>query len=75
MEEKVYFLPGDVVTVRQLSNSPEMLVVKKSTKRIIGRDNQKSDYFQGMLCRWFTLDGVLQEAVFNTKDLEKKYGQ
>ena len=43
-----------------------MIVVKKVTKYV--KDNP---YFQGILCRWFTTGGLLQEAVWNTKDLIK----
>jgi uncharacterized protein YodC (DUF2158 family) len=69
--DKQFFLPGDVVTIRQnIPNKPTMLVVKKVT-RSIKIDNVKNDYFQGILCRWFTTDGTLQESIFNTKDLIK----
>lgn len=69
--DKQYFLPGDVVTVRQdIPNKPTMYVVKKMVKSI-KLESIKSDYFQGILCRWFTTDGTMQEGVFNTKDLIK----
>lgn len=49
--EKQYFLPGDVVTIRQdIPNKPIMLVVKKLTKTIKTESLQGS-YFQGILCR------------------------
>lgn len=70
-ETKQFFLPGDVVTVKQdIANKPQMLVVKKVTKTIKMNDS-RSDFFQGILCRWFTTNGEIQEAVFNTKDLLK----
>lgn len=71
--EKVYFLPGDIVTLKKkevLPNSPTMIVVKKITKTI-RTENIKGDFFQGILCRWFTTTGELQEATFNTKDIIK----
>ena len=71
--EKIYFLPGDVVTLKkheQIPNSPTMIVVKKITKTI-NTQSLKGDFFQGILCRWFTNTGQLQEAPFNTKDLIK----
>lgn len=76
METKQFFLPGDVVTLRQeIPNKPTMLVVKKVTKTISlsSKDGNapKNDYFQGIMCRWFTKDGYIQEAVYNTKDLLK----
>jgi hypothetical protein len=68
---KQFFLPGDVVTIRQdIPNKPIMLVVKKITKTI-RTESLKGDFFQGILCRWFTTTGELQEAPFNTKDLIK----
>lgn len=70
-DTKQFFLPGDVVTVKQdIANKPQMLVVKKVTKTIKMNDS-RSDFFQGILCRWFTTSGEIQEAVFNTKDLLK----
>lgn len=71
MEQKQFFLPGDLVTIRQdLPMKPKMIVVKKVTKNI-KIDGQRNDYFQGILCRWFTTELMLQEAIFNTKDLKK----
>lgn len=70
-ETKQFFLPGDVVTLRQdIPNKPTMIVVKKVTKSIRTK-NIEGDFFQGILCRWFTTTGEIQEAIFNTKDLLK----
>ena len=74
MEEKIYFMPGDIVTLKQdIPNKPTMIVVKKETMTIRYKDisNNSEDYFKGIRCRWFTNDGMLQEAVYNTKDLIK----
>ena len=70
-EQKVFFLPGDLVTLRQnLPNKPVMLVVKKET--LTFKNNElREDYFKGMRCRWFTTTQELQESIFNTKDLIK----
>lgn len=69
-QERIFFVPGDKVKVNKLSNSPEMYVVRK--KEITFKDGEeKNKTLQGMICRWFTTDGQLQEAVFNTKDLIK----
>lgn len=69
MEEKIYFMPGDIVTVKQdIPNKPLMIVVGKATSFFKDKDK---DYFKGIKCRWFTVHGELQEAVFNTKDLLK----
>ena len=70
-QNKIYFLPGDVVTLKQdIPNKPIMLVIRKETsllKNKISEDN----ILKGIKCRWFTTDGQLQEAVWNTKDLFK----
>lgn len=74
MEEKVYFMPGDVVTLKQsLENKPVMYVVKKETLtfRPTKLEEEDDKYFVGIKCRWFTTSNGLQEAVFNTKDLIK----
>ncbi len=45
--DKIYFLPGDLVKFkRDLPNSPTMLVVKKVTSKY-----KSASYFQGILCR------------------------
>lgn len=70
--DKVYFQPGNVVTLKQdLANKPEMMVVQKKQMLIRPKDAETSSCFMGILCRWFTKDQQLQEAVFNTKDLVK----
>lgn len=70
-EIKKLFLPGDVVTIRQdIDNKPTMIVVRKETKTVLYKSISNL-IFQGILCRWFTTNGQLQEAVFNTKDLIK----
>lgn len=51
MNEKQFFLPGNIVTIRQeISNKPEMIVVRKVTKTIRTND-AKNDFFQGIMCR------------------------
>lgn len=48
MEEKIYFLPGDVVTLRQaIPYKPTMIVVKKETKIISPRKSAGIDKFTG----------------------------
>ena len=53
MEEKIYFNPGDLVTLKQdLPNKPVMLVVKKETKSIRPFNKEDSvEYFLGIKCR------------------------
>jgi uncharacterized protein YodC (DUF2158 family) len=70
MEDKIFFQPGDIVTLRQdIPNKPTMLVIKKETGIIRPKDGQSSDFLKGIRCRWFTEFGGMEEAVFNTKDL------
>lgn len=73
MEEKIFFMPGDLVQLRQgLPNKPTMYVVKKETKMVkLDKNSDLEDFFIGIRCRWFRTDGGLEEAVFNTKDLIK----
>ena len=47
-----------------------MIVVKKITSTF-KNDEKKDEFFRGILCRWFTTDGLLQEAIYNTKDIIK----
>jgi hypothetical protein len=50
-----------------------MVVVKKITsifKHDPKRVEDKKSILIGIKCMWFTNDGMLQENVFNTKDLE-----
>lgn len=66
-EERLYFKPGDCVILKQhkLMHSPVMLVLRKETALFKDSYNLK-----GIRCRWFTTSGLLQEAVFCTKDLQ-----
>ena len=68
MEEKVYLNHRDGVTLRQhnMMEAPIMLVLRK--EQALFKD---SSGLKGIKCRWFTKDGLMQEAVFNTKDLIK----
>lgn len=64
---KIFFTPGDVVTIKHpISNAPTMLVKGKETKTIRSTD---ATHFVGIKCFWFTKDGLYQEQVFSTKDL------
>lgn len=69
--DQVYFMPGDLVRLNKpLPNAPIMMVTKKETSLFKNKATDDSTLI-GIRCRWFTAGGVLQEAVFNTKDLEK----
>ena len=70
--EKLYLTPGMVVRVRHnIDNRPKMIVAEKVTRSIKNKENEDYDtMFLGIKCRWFDTTGRLQEAVFNTKDLE-----
>lgn len=71
MEDNIYFTPGQIVQLKQdIPNKPIMIVVRKETS--LFKHDKKSDkkpILIGIRCRWFSKDGILQEAIFNTKDL------
>ena len=68
MDEKIYFVPGQKVTLKQdIPNKPIMLVHR--VERSIIRNEDKNALLKGVKVRWFTENGFLQEAVFSTKDL------
>jgi uncharacterized protein YodC (DUF2158 family) len=46
-----------------------MYIVEKITRQFKSGE-EIENAFVGMKCRWFTSEGVMQEAVFSTKDLE-----
>lgn len=65
--EKIYFVPGDVVTIKHdIENKPQMIVKAKESKVVKHED---ASHFLGIRCFWFSEMLELQEAVFNTKDL------
>lgn len=72
MEDIIYFNPGDCVQLKQdIPNKPTMIVVKKETSIFKhDKDKLKKPALIGIRCRWFTSEGKIQEAVFNTKDLK-----
>lgn len=71
MEEKVFFMPGDMVTLKKdIPSKPIMLVVRKEIS-LLRNKLSEDNILKGIKCRWFTNDGFLQEAIFNTKDLIK----
>ena len=71
MEENIFYRPGDIVTLRQnIPNKPKMIVIKKETFLFKNNMEDKKNGLKGIRCRWFTTTGAMQEAVFNTKDIE-----
>lgn len=70
--EKVFFYPGDIVQLRQcIDNKPSKMIVSKTQSMTIKTDNTSKKQLLGIVCRWFTTDGALQEAMFSSKDLIK----
>lgn len=68
VNDKVYFAPGQKVTLKQdIPNKPIMLVYR--VERNILKNKEGSDLLRGIKVRWFTENGFMQEAVFSTKDL------
>lgn len=68
MDEKVYFVPGQVVKLKQAIPNKPLMVVYRVEKSIMKNTSGK-ELLKGVRCRWFTENGFLQEAVFSTKDL------
>lgn len=70
--QRVYFMPGDVVQLKQnIPNKPKMIVDKKETLALKNQEDDKANFLKGIKCYWFTTDGFYQQGVFNTKDLIK----
>lgn len=70
MDDKIYFQPGDLVSLKKdIPNKPIMIVVKKVTS--VFKKEGDNNILKGIKCRWFTQDGILQEAIWNTKDIYK----
>lgn len=68
-EDKLYFEAGMVVTLRQdIPNKPMMIVQGKHASLFKDGDSKKG-LLKGIICIWFTKDGLLQKEIFNTKDL------
>ena len=73
MENKVFYMPGDVVTLKQAIPNKPMMIVKSVDKVTIRAKNDKDEAAKptlfGITCFWFTSTGEYQETRFNTKDL------
>ena len=72
-EERVYFNPGDIVTIKHnIENKPKMFVVEKCTRSMYNKEtNEKENIFLGIKCRWFDKNQSMHEELFSTKDLLK----
>lgn len=68
--EKIFFNAGQIVKLKHesLENVPNMMVTEKVSRSMI-KNGEKETIFMGIKCRWFDKNGVLQEAIFSTKDL------
>jgi len=66
----IYFVPGERVHIKQdLMFKPQMVVKDIKKSRI--KNEEGKTQLQGISCFWFTNIGEYQEAIFNSKDLEK----
>ena len=69
LEDKIFFQPGDIVTLKQdIPNKPIMLVERKVEMTF---KNDKVKTLRGIACRCFTSTGEIQKEIFSTKDLVK----
>lgn len=69
-EKMIYFIPGEVVTLKQkdVFYIPNMIVKKVNKTKF--REEDKNTLLH-ITCFWFTTYGEYQEQNFNTKDLKK----
>jgi uncharacterized protein YodC (DUF2158 family) len=58
----VYFNPGDTVRLKNIPNSPHMLVMSTEKDVASGR-------LKGIRVQWFAEGGKKEEETYNTKDL------
>lgn len=68
IDDKIYFSPGQRVTLRQEIDNKPIMLVHRVEKNMI-KNKEGNELLRGIKCRWFTKDGFLQEALFSTKDL------
>lgn len=70
----IFFNPGDIVQLKQdIPYKPKMIVIKKVTtifKHDPKRNEDNKSTLRGIKCMWFTTEGLYQEGIFSTKDLE-----
>ncbi len=68
MDDRVYFNPGEVVTLKQdVPDKPIMIVKSIDKAEIAGKDGRP--VFLGVTCIWFTTARLFQCQRFNSKDL------
>lgn len=69
-EDKIYFLPGQIVRLKQdIPYKPDMVVIGKVTN-VFKHQGDKNNTLKGIRCMWFNTKMELQEGIFSTKDLE-----
>ena len=69
--EDIYFMPGELVQLKQdLPNKPIMLVKGKVTSIFKNKETGKG-ILKGINCIWFDKNSQLHEYIFSTKDLIK----
>jgi len=45
------------------------MIVYRVERSIMRNKDGKDGFLRGVKCRWFTKEGLLQEAIWSTKDL------
>lgn len=66
-DDKTFFKPGDLVQIKQDIPNKPIMIVSRIERNIIRKEGH--ELLKGVKTRWFTKDGLLQEAVWSTKDL------
>lgn len=67
--KKDYINNGDRVQVKDLPDAPIMIAIRNEREH-----HGDSNKLKGVLCFWFTRDHQYQQALFNTKDLQRAPG-
>lgn len=72
-EEKIYFLPGDLVTIKlDIPNKPLMVVKGRDVRYF---KDSEMNHLKGIKCWWFNTNQELQTQVFHSKELQKVESQ
>jgi len=67
----VFFNTGDIVELKQdIPNKPRMIVSKINRIRPTEKSSDRN-VLLGVSCFWFSQDGIYQERIFSSKDLNK----
>lgn len=71
MNDRVFFNPGDLVTLKKdVDSKPSKMLVSTVDKIRRGSQEVDKDRLLGITCVWFTSGGEVQKFRFDSKDLK-----